>query len=362
MGRKLINLTGKKFNMLTVIERDTNNASREAKWICQCDCGNIISVTSGALKSGHTKSCGCLRNKKEILDGQKFGRLVVLKEDDNNNKKCICLCDCGNIISVYKGNLKRGLTTSCGCYQKEAASKSNIKDLTGQRFGRLTVIQRIENKGNNVQYLCKCDCGNMVNVISMSLLNGGTRSCGCLKSELSSERFSLKLEGKKFGKLTVVKRAGTCVGADGTKYSQWECNCECGTTVIVKGHDLVCGRVTSCGCTASRGEEEIRKILNQMNIKFIPQYSFDDLKSDKGWKLRFDFGIVDNDNNLIALIEYQGVQHFVEQPMGFGKYEREISDKLKQEYCDVNNIPLFEIVYDDDIELAIEDIIDALGL
>lgn len=71
-----------------------------------------------------------------------------------------------------------------------------------------------------------------------------------------------------FGKLRVIKRDGTFIGQSGAKYSQWLCMCECGTTKIVRGHDLVRGSVTSCGCTISRGEEKIRKVLNELNINF----------------------------------------------------------------------------------------------
>ena len=56
-------------------------------------------------------------------------------------------------------------------------------DLTGQRFGRLVVLARAENKGSKVQWLCKCDCGGSIIVRGCQLKNGGTRSCGCLHRE-----------------------------------------------------------------------------------------------------------------------------------------------------------------------------------
>ena len=57
-------------------------------------------------------------------------------------------------------------------------------DLTGRRFGRLTVIERVENhitSGGHpaVKWRCKCDCGNYVDVVSGRLLTGNTKSCGC---------------------------------------------------------------------------------------------------------------------------------------------------------------------------------------
>lgn len=61
-------------------------------------------------------------------------------------------------------------------------------DLTGQRFGRLTVIERAENKGKCVMWKCLCDCGNYTITNSYSLRSCATKSCGCLNSELAKQR------------------------------------------------------------------------------------------------------------------------------------------------------------------------------
>ncbi len=62
------------------------------------------------------------------------------------------------------------------------------KNLIGERFGRLTVTARASNgKCGSVRWLCVCDCGNETTVFSVSLKNGGTRSCGCLQKDLASK-------------------------------------------------------------------------------------------------------------------------------------------------------------------------------
>jgi hypothetical protein len=61
---KLIDLTGQKFDKLTVIKRDCSKNGK-ALWLCRCDCGNEIIVNSNSLRSGNTHSCGCLQ--KEIV-------------------------------------------------------------------------------------------------------------------------------------------------------------------------------------------------------------------------------------------------------------------------------------------------------
>ena len=64
-------------------------------------------------------------------------------------------------------------------------------DLTGQRFGKLTVIHRVENIGVKTAWLCKCDCGNELVVISNSLRTGNTKSCGCLSKTHGGTRTRL---------------------------------------------------------------------------------------------------------------------------------------------------------------------------
>lgn len=315
-GENIENLVGKRFNELTVIDKIENHSIKNnrifIRWKCKCSCGNIIETTSSQLISGHVKSCGCLKYKKIDMTGVHLHRLTFLYPDINNKLNWICKCDCENIVSVNVANVKRGLTKSCGCLHSEITSERLTIDLAGKHFGKLIVIERDKTKpkSQGVYWKCKCDCGNEVSVISHSLKEGTTTSCGCYKSKITSERFSMDLIGKKFGKLTVLSRDGSYIGEDKTKYSQWLCKCECGSIKTIRGHNLVRGSVTSCGCTISRGEEAIRILLNTMDINYKTQFGFSDLKSNKGWMLKFDFAIFDDNENLICLIEYQGQQHY----------------------------------------------------
>lgn len=123
------------------------------------------------------------------MNGQRFGRLTVIKRDPlapPGRSKWICRCDCGNTVSVLRNHLTCGQTISCGCAKKYV----NLKDATGQRFDRLTVLERTEKKsGNTYIYKCQCDCGNICEVSGANLRNGYTRSCGCLASEVHREVF-----------------------------------------------------------------------------------------------------------------------------------------------------------------------------
>ena len=68
---------------------------------------------------------------------------------------------------------------------------TNCIDMTGQRFGRLTVVERSPRKDSHASWwICKCDCGNTKEVRRACLVKGETKSCGCLNSELSKKRMT----------------------------------------------------------------------------------------------------------------------------------------------------------------------------
>jgi len=124
-------------------------------------------------------------NESKFIDitGQKFGKLLVISRI---NGFWNCICDCGNKISVASGSsLRKGHTRSCGCLKIVA------EDLTGRRFGKLLVISRAKIKGKGVRWDCVCDCGNKTIAHSGGLKNGGRKSCGCL-IKYSDETLSSK--------------------------------------------------------------------------------------------------------------------------------------------------------------------------
>lgn len=114
---------------------------------------------------------------RDDLTGKKFGMLTVVKELGEN--KILCRCECGTIKKCYKSNVKSGLTKSCGCMRKKPPAEwqmARIKNIVGQRFGKLVVLEELGNR----RVLCKCDCGTVKNINKSHLLNGDIQSCGCL--------------------------------------------------------------------------------------------------------------------------------------------------------------------------------------
>lgn len=129
-------------------------------------------------------------------------------------------------------------------------------DLTGQRFGRLTVIEYDHAEHDGAHWLCKCDCGTEKVIAGYLLRNGATKSCGCLKSDasraaLDKARAALKarprkdLTGQRFERLVVLGLADV---PDRKGFIFWRVRCDCGTEKIIMQNNLVYGQTRSCGC------------------------------------------------------------------------------------------------------------------
>ena len=186
-------IPGMRFTRLVVIELAEPSPSGKPRWKCRCDCGSITQPEAYKLRSGSTKSCGCLQkettSKRSGIDltGQRFGRLTVIERaglTSIGGYRWKCQCDCGNISYPPASSLRNGKTRSCGCLCKENTSKARATDLTGQRFGRLTVIEQAGSTSiGGYRRKCRCDCGNVSYPAASSLLRGKTKSCGCLKRQ-----------------------------------------------------------------------------------------------------------------------------------------------------------------------------------
>lgn len=294
------------------------------------------------------------------LTGQRFGKLTVLERDYNYPKKGTywkCQCDCGNIITARKDQLTRHKNPkrSCGCDLKEKISKASLKDEVGNKYGYLTVIERTDDlRPGEARWLCKCDCGNLTKVSGIHLRNGTVQSCGCKKYE--SHNGIEEKPGTKYGHLTILYKS---------EYQKnnkiyWHCKCDCGNECDVMGTYLRNGITSHCGCQKSSGEIKISSILKDNNINFIKEYTFSDLIGNGGNRLRFDFAILDNKNNLKYLIEYDGIQHFEQNCFNQTKEAFELLqlyDQMKNDYCKKNNIPLIRINYKKLTKLTLKDLI-----
>lgn len=274
--------------------------------------------------------------RKIDLTNKVFGALTVIKEyparTPQGSIQWVCKCKCGNTTIVSGDNLRRGHTLSCGCLQSEKA-KEKLIDLTGKKFGHLIVV-KVDHKDKNRNYywLCQCDCGKQTIVLGNNLKRGNTTSCGCHMNDGHVK----DLRGQKFGKLTPIDYFYK------NNRVYWNCLCDCGNKTVVQSSSLTGLTTQSCGCiNYSIGERNISSILDNNHIKYIKEYSPEDMKR----KLRFDFYLPEYNR----LIEFDGKQHF--QPCG-GSWDKNDSleqrqkrDKIKNEYAINNNIQLVRIPY-----------------
>lgn len=285
---------------------------------------------------------------KKMNIGDKFGLLTITNDipiKKNNRLYYECECECGTKRTVAGIDLRSGHTKSCGCTR----GKKLIKDMKNKRFGKLLVLEQAgSNERGLALWKCKCDCGNETIVIGASLRNNLVKSCGCLKKEFNKDQ-RIDLTNQHFGKLTALEP----IYLQSTGVAGWKCECECGNIIEVPTHLLISNQQKSCGCIKSKGEFQIIQLLKQNNINFTTQYR---VKIEESYKF-FDFAILDNQNKIKYLIEYDGSQHFNKKNNWEPLETIQKRDKLKNQWCKKNNIPLIRIPYWHYDFLTIKDLI-----
>lgn len=145
------------------------------------------------------KDIGVSMGKPIDLIGATFGRLTVIKKSPNKYRYWVCRCSCGRTKEIFAGNLTSGKTKSCGCLNSEYSSRRRLYDMTGQVFGRLTVLRRADKNDNQgrPKWLCRCICGKTTEVAGWNLRNNITQSCGCLQRELNIGHLKWETEEEK---------------------------------------------------------------------------------------------------------------------------------------------------------------------
>lgn len=227
--------------------------------------------------------------QKIDLTGQRFGMLYVKNETDcyispNGHRKSMwnCHCDCGNDCVIMGSHLTTGHSKSCGCQQTKKLIPLKANDLTGRKFGMLTVMYRRPNrmsgKRSRVVWHCKCECGKESDVLAILLTCGQVKSCGCL--------------------------------------------------------------------SISHAERTMIDYLNNKGLKYTFQYFPEGLHGIGGGRLSFDFALYDVAGNISLLIELDGLQHYgsVDYFGGDKKYaEVATHDALKNEWAKERGIDLIRI-------------------
>lgn len=135
-GQNVVDRTGQRFGRLVVLHQGTSARYREAKWVCQCDCGGTVSVASSSLRGGKTRSCGCIqRERRTPLQGRVMGRWTVGEVAGKNHRGELvywCTCACGWRAKVLGRRMLRGMSKSCGCYKADRVREMFAAKRLGQ--------------------------------------------------------------------------------------------------------------------------------------------------------------------------------------------------------------------------------------
>ena len=346
-GARFIDISGQKIGHLQLLYRGENDekvARPRTKYVCLCDCGNIVSIRAENLqqRKNNNPTCGSCKEYRfsQLKELKNFYILnTYTDENDNGRHHCIIQCKkCGAIFSPRRTELYDN-------YDKECSKCSCNTFKIGDTIGDLTLISKEVNENNNLYWKCQCSCGKIIFLSGSELHH--RRSCG-------EHNNPEDIIGHQFGKLTVISSTNIIRGGQRI----YLCDCQCGTKNIEVGRsNLLTGHTSSCGCLISKGEEIISEILINANISFEKQKTFEDFKRFTHGKFRFDFFV-----NKEYVIEFDGSQHFNHHKFVGWFTEESFNttrerDLFKNQYCFSHNIPLIRIPYWEKDNLTISDLI-----
>ena len=406
--RRIKDQTNNKFGRLTVVELDTYRTIYQATkgkyiyWLCRCDCGNetLKSVSINMLRSGDTKSCGCLQKEAvknklmKDLTGIRFGQLVAIEEniehaiEKNKGKKRSriywkCKCDCGKYTTVESSCLTSGNTQSCGhvregfirnlhkqkaiegysignyivnelCsgdstkfskwwdFERNDLLKLNPYEITP--FSKIKIWIKCQEKDYHESYQVSCDDfsrGSRCPYCHSVKIHPKDSFAQWGVDNVDTDFLEKYWDYSKNGKIDPWS-----IGFGSAKNNIWIICNEKGNHGSYKTKPNYFTRGSRCPkCCTSKGEKYIDNYFKSNKINNIMQYEYSDLRGLGGLLLRFDFAIFDNNNNLKLLLEYDGEFHYL-PIMGQANLDKQQEhDRRKDEYCKLHNIDLLRIPY-----------------
>lgn len=281
--------------------------------------------------------------KSKLIHGNKYDYSKV--DYKNCKSKIIIICkEHGEFQQIPSSHLKGYGCGRCG------GSKLYMTEEIIERFKLIHGIRYDYSKVNYTKYenkvkiICRIH-GEFEQMVDTHLRGNGCSKCSG-KYRSNNQEFiekAIKIHRDKYNYDKVNYK---------NAYTDVIINCNKHGDFLLRPTDHLHLKRGCPGCHGSIGELLVENLLIKNNIKYKPQYSFPDLKYRRC--LLFDFGILNDKEELIGLLEYNGIQHYEfvkhmhQNQEGFEIYK--FKDKLKQDYCIKNNIPLYIIRYDEDLE------------
>ena len=229
---------------------------------------------------------------------------------------------------------------------------AKIKHYIGQIINTNEILEETR-KNNRIYYKVRCTLCNNIREIRADNLNQPCRSCSAKIRNKKYSKVTDDLTGRYFGNWLVLNKA--------QKSNYWHCkDIETGTERDVFRGNLTQGFSKGDGSVVSWGQKQIIYQLTQNNLPYITEYTFSDLKTEKNGIPRFDFAIVDYNDNIYCLIEYDGRQHFQYNKnwkMSKEDFQRlRYIDNLKNQYCNKHNIKLYRFNKQSNLQEQIKNI------
>lgn len=323
-------------------------------------CGHVYKVTWGNLQSGNCcPKCSRKNSPIKLTNEEIVERMYSLvnseysKLDDfyanNSTKFPIKHNTCGYEYEVEWNNFKNGKRCPHCFGSKKYTTKEINEIIEKETNGEYKLISEYKNAKSKFLILHK-HCGHKYKT-TLSIIKSGHRCSKCSGNyRYTDEEMTAMISHMTDYEYTKVGQYSNSIVKFLIRHNT------CGHEYEVSWGNFKRG--TRCPkCNQSKGEKFISDYLTNQNISFITQVRFDDCRSK--YPLPFDFGIMNNKDKIIALIEFDGEQHFklsrfstnvTQEQAEENLVLTQLRDQIKNQYCEDNNIPLLRIRYDEDIE------------
>lgn len=321
-----------------------------------CKCGNEFETLFYYFKKYNKRQCNKCSYKKtadtlrlsyeevkhfiEIESGS--GCKLISEEYSNSHENLKIQCRCGDIYDIKFSNFKHRLQYECPQCRGRVIWNwhyDSVKEYieTKSNSGCKLLTKNFTNGKDKLKI--QCECGREFKTSFNSFMYNKKQRCNVCSGKEYDHRYVREY----------IKNNSNCMLiSDEYKDSQSDLviRCNCGNKYKASLNAFQYENKRQCNeCSMSKGETKIGLLLEKRNISFKSEYSFENLVGVNGGLLRFDFAILNSNNELVSLIEYDGEFHFMERYKGDGFKDTQIHDKRKNQYCKDNNIPLLRIPY-----------------
>lgn len=330
-----------------------------------CGCGQVFERAYNMFKSTKSYKCiNCSNNResfsyktkdvKKFIEVESNSGCKLLSEYISYHEPLKIECSCGTSfnrsLATFKGR-KLYKCQTCSGAAITPTYEEVVKDL--RKHG----IEFLDNtyKNNSTKYNVRYSCGFEVSRDYYNIKKSKYECPHCKRKGYSRDTEMLKDEIENLGEGQYLLLSEYKGMNNKMKLKHLVCN----SIFKVTPHNFIDAGTRCPTCNISKSEVEIERILKENNINFEQQFIFDDLMSDKGGVLRFDFGILEG-NELKFLLEYDGEFHYKKLYEGQDLEGQMVRDKKKNKYCKDKNIKLYRIPYweRENLENIVLDILD----